>query len=510
MTSFSFFVFIGVLLIFYYTLPKKCQPFLLILASVIFCRYTGGKRMILFLSFSIITTWLGALLLEWVEKQHRKKRILASILALNLGILFLFKYLDFFIYTGRIAGTAFGIPIDLKEISLIAPLGISFYTLQTVGYLLDVSRGTCRAEKKFLNYALFAGFFPQLVQGPINRYAELSKTLYSEKEFHYEQVTFGLQRILWGLFKKLVISERMAVIVNTIYGDYVTYSGLYIAVGTVCFAIQLYTDFSGAMDIALGLSEALGIRMAENFETPFFARSISEYWRRWHITLGTWMKDYIFYPVLKSDLFVAIGDAARKKLGKKRGKKVPTYLGMAVLWFTVGMWHGGAWKYIIGSGLLHCFYIISGQMLEPAFKKLTHVFKVNTECYSFRLFQSLRTFFLVCIGFVFFRAPSAGTAVKMLRASMQFNIWIFTDGSLLNLGLDAPDFTIGILALGILFLVSLLQQKFHAEGNTVRGILAQQNLPFRWIAYYGLIFSIIIFGFYGPGYDASEFIYQNF
>ncbi len=191
-----------------------------------------------------------------------------------------------------------------------------------------------------------------------------------------------------GLFKKLVISERMAVIVNTIYGDYVTYSGLYIAVGTVCFAFQLYTDFSGAMDIALGLSEALGIRMAENFETPFFARSISEYWRRWHITLGTWMKDYIFYPVLKSDLFVAIGDAARKKLGKKRGKKVPTYLGMAVLWFTVGMWHGGAWKYIIGSGLLHCFYIISGQMLEPAFKKLTHVFKVNTECYSFRLFKA--------------------------------------------------------------------------------------------------------------------------
>lgn len=172
-----------------------------------------------------------------------------------------------------------------------------------------------------MNYALFAGFFPQLVQGPINRYAELSKTLYSEKEFHYEQVTFGLQRILWGLFKKLVISERMAVIVNTIYGDYVTYSGLYIAVGTVCFAFQLYTDFSGAMDIALGLSEALGIRMAENFETPFFARSISEYWRRWHITLGTWMKDYIFYPVLKSDLFVAIGDAARKKLGKKRGRR---------------------------------------------------------------------------------------------------------------------------------------------------------------------------------------------
>ena len=264
------------------------------------------------------------------------------------------------------------------------------------------------------------------------------------------------------------------------------------------------------MDIALGLSEALGIRMAENFETPFFARSISEYWRRWHITLGTWMKDYIFYPVLKSDLFVAIGDAARKKLGKKKGKKVPVYLGMLVLWFTVGMWHGGAWKYIIGSGLLHCFYIVSGQMLEPAFKKLIRVFKVNTECYSYHLFQSLRTFFLVCVGFVFFRASSAGAAVKMLKASLQFNIWIFTDGSLLKLGLDTPDFTVGILALGVLLLVSLLQQKFHAEGKTVRGMLAQQNLPFRWIIYYGLIFTILIFGFYGPGYDASEFIYQNF
>lgn len=250
----------------------------------------------------------------------------------------MFKYLNFFVYTGRAAGNIFGVDIPLKDISLVAPMGLSFYTLQVVGYLLDVSRGTCRAEKGLLRYALFASFFPQLVQGPINRYSDLAETLYTPKKFNYEQVTFGLQRMLWGLFKKLVIAERMSVIVGTIYGDFETYSGLYIVVGTVCFAFQLYTDFSGAMDIALGLSEALGIRMAENFDNPFFARSISEYWRRWHITLGTWMKDYVFYPLLKSNLFVSIGDRAKKRLGKKRGKKIPTYLGMVVLWFTVGFW----------------------------------------------------------------------------------------------------------------------------------------------------------------------------
>lgn len=510
MTSFSFFLLCAVLLLFYYLLPYKCQPFLLLLASFVFCWSTGGKRMIFFLAVSVCSTWAAALLLEKAEAAKRKTIILGLTLALNLGILFVFKYLNFFVYTGRAAGNIFGVDIPLKDISLVAPMGLSFYTLQVVGYLLDVSRGTCRAEKGLLRYALFAGFFPQLVQGPINRYSDLAETLYLPKKFNYEQVTFGLQRMLWGLFKKLVIAERMSVIVGTIYGDFETYSGLYIVVGTVCFAFQLYTDFSGAMDIALGLSEALGIRMAENFDNPFFARSISEYWRRWHITLGTWMKDYVFYPLLKSNLFVSIGDRAKNRLGKKKGKKIPTYLGMAVLWFTVGFWHGGAWKYIIGSGLLHCFYIISGQMLEPVFKKIIGFFKVNTECYSFHLFQTIRTFFLVCIGFVFFRASSAGTAVRMIRAALYPNVWVFTDGSLLKLGLDTPDFVIGFVSLGILLLASLLQQKFHAEHKTVRGVLSCQNLPFRWFMYYGLIFAILIFGFYGPGYDASEFIYENF
>lgn len=509
-TSFYFLVFIMILLFLYYTVPKNLQMGLLVAFSLLFCYFAGGKRMLLSLFIATLSTWYAAVKMEDSESEKQRKFYLYSVILFNLGILFVFKYVNFFVYTGRAAGYFFQINVPWKEVSFAVPLGLSFYTLQVLGYLIDVSRKTCRAERSLLRYAAFSCFFPQLVTGPINRYGEMSETLYQKHFFDYSHVTLGFQRIAWGFFKKLVISERMSVLVNTIYNNYQTYNGLYIGFATICFAIQLYTDFSGAMDIAMGVSECLGIRMSENFDTPFFACSISEYWRRWHITLGTWMKDYLFYPVLKSELFIAIGDLARKKFGKKKGKKVPTYLGMIVLWFSVGIWHGGAWKYIVGSGLLHCFYIILGQMLEPYSKRGIELFHVNTDCFSFRMFQRLRTFFLVCIGFVFFRAGSFRSALSMLKASLYPNIWIFTDGSLFKLGLDIPDFVVGLLALSVLLIISLLQVELHNTGTKVREKLSEQNLLFRWLIYYLLVFSVIIFGFYGPGYDASAFIYENF
>ena len=269
--------------------------------------------MLLSLAVATVSTWYAAIKIEIAESEGRKKFWFWGALLLNLGILVLLKYLNFLVYTGRALGQMAHVEVPLKEISIVAPLGLSFYTLQVLGYLIDVSRGTCGAQKNLVKYAAFSCFFPQLVTGPINRYGAMSESLYAEKKFDYNRVTFGLQRIAWGFFKKLVISERMAVLVNTIYGDWHTYSGLYIVFGTVCFAFQLYTDFSGAMDVAMGVSEALGVRLEENFETPFFSRSLSEFWRRWHISLGGWMKDYVFYPLLKSDLFIRIGDMAKGK-----------------------------------------------------------------------------------------------------------------------------------------------------------------------------------------------------
>lgn len=408
---------------------------------------------------------------------------------INVGILSLFKY----------------IPSLFSAKSIIAPVGISFYTLQMLGYLFDVSRKTCNPQKNFLKYALFAEYFPQLLSGPINRYSDMNNQLYTEKYFDYKAVTFGLQRILWGFFKKLVISERLRILVDCVYNDYTSYSSVNILFATICFAFQLYTDFSGYMDIALGVSETFGIRMAENFETPFLSRSISEYWRRWHITLGTWFKDYLFYPILKSDLFVHMGDSARKRFGKKRGKKIPVYFGMFILWFFVGFWHGGAWKYIFGSGLLHWFYIVSGQILEPFFKKLIKMFSINTDHVLYHLFQTVRTFCLVCIGFIFFRAASLTEGFMILIKTLNIKSGIHLHANILQLGLDLYDIAVLLITLIILFIISLLHQKYK-----VREIIAKAYLPIRWLIYYLLLYSTIILGQYGPGFNASEFIYKNF
>lgn len=530
LTSFSFLVFFGILLLLYYIVPKRTQWMLLLLASILFYFLAGNLRYLCFLTFTILTTYVGARMLGvlwkkealWLEearatlsreeielqsKPFSQKRNLVFFLCLlcNLGILIVLKYSTLLVGTGTGILSLFGVHLSIALPRFLLPLGISFYTFQILGYLIDVYRGAYEPQKNLGKYALFASFFPQMVSGPISRYTELSETLYAPTTFQYQQVTFGLQRMAWGFFKKLVISERMAVIVNSVYGNYETYRGTYIIVATVCFAFQLYTDFGGCMDIAIGAAQALGIRVTENFQTPFFSKSISEYWRRWHITLGTWLKDYVFYPLLKTDAFVALADFSKKKWGKKNGKKVSTYLGMLVLWFTVGLWHGGAWKYIVGSGLLHWFYIVSGQVCEPLFKKFIERFKINTTCFSFSLFQIFRTFFLVCIGFVFFRADSFKAALKMLFYSFTPNFGILFDGSLFTLGLDTKDAIVGILALLLLLTVSLFQQKY-----SVREVVARQNIVFRWILYYALLFSIIIFGFYGSNYSASDFIYQQF
>lgn len=505
----SIVLFFVLFLMIYYSVPKRFQVYLLTAVSIVFCGLAGGGLMVSSILTATVSTWYGAVRIENAMSNKQKKRWFYAVLLLNMGVLIICKYLNFFVYTSRFVGEVLHWEIYLQEFSFLVPLGLSFYTLQVLGYLIDVSRGTCLAQRNLIHYAAFSCYFPQLFTGPINRYGEMKNSLYAEKYFDYKRTAFGLQRIGWGLFKKLVIAERMAVIVDTVYGDYYTYQGCYIIFATMCFACQLYTDFSGAIDLAAGVSEILGIQISENFAEPFFSHSLSEFWRRWHITLGSWMKDYVFYPILKSDLFVKIGDWSKGRLGKKKGKKVPTYLGMVILWFTVGLWHGGSWKYIVGSGLLHCFYIVGGQVLKPLFQKMIFWMHVNTECFSYHLFQSLRTGFLVCTGFVFFRAESFREALGILRASFYPNIWIFTDGSLLKLGLDAPDFIIGG-AFGILFLVSVQQKKFRAEGSGVREMLAKQNLVFRWGIYYMLIFSVIILGFYGPGYDVSGFIYQNF
>ena len=312
--------------------------------------------------------------------------------------------------------------------------------------------------------------------------------------------------MLWGFFKKLVISERLGMLVDTVYGAYTDYAGAYIWIATVCYAFQLYTDFSGCMDIVLGMSESFGIELPENFETPFFAKSISEYWRRWHITLGVWMKEYVFYPVLRSHFFTNLNKKWKQKFGKKKGKQYTTFAAMFILWFTVGVWHGGDWKFVIGSGLLHWCYIVLEELLETPCAHAMERLHINAKGKGIAVIRVLRTFFLVCIGDLFFRAASVGDAFRMLRLAVSaWNPQILWNGSLFTLGLEPIEFAIVVVSLLLLYAVSWMQQK-----GSVRERIATKALPVRWIIWYALLFYVILLGCYGPGYSASEFIYQGF
>lgn len=507
-TSFYFLCFYVCLLAVYYIVPKKAQWCVLLFSSIAYYLLSGNGILILYPIISCLAAYLGIRVMTGSGDGRKRKAALLGVIALQIGILFVLKYVNFGINTINGLALLFGRKAEMiAGIHFMVPLGISFYTFSILGYVIDVYNGIAVPQKNLLKLALYGMYFPAILSGPIMRYREDGEQFFEPHTFDYKQVTFGLQRMLWGFFKTLVISERMNLVVNTVYGDTAGYAGASFWVATVCFAFQLYTNFSGSMDIVLGMSETFGLKLPENFQTPFFSKNISEYWRRWHITLGVWMKEYVFYPLLRTGLFTKLGKTMKQRFGKKRGKQFTTFFAMFLLWFTVGIWHGGDWKYVIGSGLLHWFYIVMGELLMPFFQKFMEKGHIDPKSRWVDGFRILRTFFLVNLGFVFFRADNVGTAFYMLKS--MFSTWnpkVLFDGSLFMLGLDWVEMTIAVISLGILLVVSILQEK----GVNIRESISQRKLPVRWMIWYALLFYTILLGYYGPGYSAAEFIYQGF
>lgn len=506
-TSFYFLCFYACLLIIYYLIPKKTQWVFLLVSSIAFYLLTGNGILILYPAGACLAAYAGIRIMEGTEDAKKRRGALLLVILLLVGILFILKYVNFGINTINGIGGLFGADGSIIHgFQFMVPLGVSFYTLSVLGYVIDVYNEIALPQKNFFKLALYGMYFPAILSGPILRYREEGEQFFKPHAFDYRQVTFGMQRMLWGFFKTLVISERMNMIVNTVYDNYMNYQGVYIWLATICYAFQLYTNFSGSMDIVLGMSQTFGIKLPENFETPYLSKNISEYWRRWHITLGVWMKEYVFYPLLRTKAFTGLNKNMKSRFGKKRGKQLTTFIAMFILWFTVGIWHGGDWKYVIGSGLLHWFYIVSGELLTPFFNRFMDKCHIKPESRWVNGFRVLRTFFLVNIGFVFFRADSAGAAWRILRAGAgAFNVGALLDGSVFTLGLDVIEFTIGVVSLILLLAVSLLQQK-----GSVRERIEKQKLPVRFVIWYALLFYTILLGYYGPEYSAAEFIYQGF
>ena len=523
-TSLVYLLFVFAVTVVYFCLPKKVQWVWLLIASTVFY-FVQGWELSLWLYVSALTIYVCGLALESEEKrcreavgaldksareekkllkqksQRKKRIILLATAVFNIGIWVVFKFTDLFLIT---LNNAFS--TNLRLFNLVLPLGISFYTFMAVSYVVDIYRGKIAAQHNPLKLTLWLSFFPQMIQGPICRYSETADQLFEGHRPEQRRIKFGLQLMLWGYFKKLVIADRIADITSTVFSDTSAYPGSILLIGLLAFTIQLYGDFSGGIDVIRGVAQILGIDMPVNFERPYFSKSVPEYWRRWHKSLGAWFREYIFYPLSISKPAQALGKRTRKWFGPQFGKMAPTYVVMLIVWMMNGIWHGAGMQYLV-YGLYQGTLIVLGMSSEPFFAKWLKRFNVNTDCFSWRLFQMLRTSMLMLCGRVFIKSSSLSEAFYIIKKVFtHFGPMALIDGTVFKLGLNTTQmFILGVAAL-VLLGVSTMQEC----GIKLRETIEKQNLVFRWLLYLAALFAVILFGVYGPGYNAADFIYANF
>ena len=516
--SIKFVIFAALVVFLYYIVPLKKRWIVLLVSSYIFY-FLSSKYLIVFILLSTLSIYLSGILIgkqddllascEDKEKKKelkvkvkkRKKLILTLGILFNVGILLVLKYSNFFITTVNSI-----VKSNIPLVKFLLPLGISYYTLQAISYVVDVYRGKYKAEKNFGKVALFVSFFPQMLEGPIGKFDELAEQLYEPHKFDYKRIKFAIQLMLWGFFKKLVIADRAAIYVNEVFGNYSNYSGIVIVMAVILYTVQIYAEFSGCIDIVRGVGQIFGVTMAENFKRPFFSKNIQEFWRRWHITLGAWLREYVFYPISFSKACINLTTWSKKIFKCYIGKLIPAAFALFFVWFGNGIWHGASWKYIF-YGLYYYILTMLGMLLEPIFNKIIEKFKINTKAFGYRLWQMIRTTTIVLIGMLIFRAHRLKDAWNIFKSIFTFeNIEKLFNGQLFNIGFKTSDFIVLAIGVLIMFVVSLLQEKNY----NIREKISKQNIIFRWILYYGILFSIILFGIYGRGYSASSFIYGQF
>ena len=505
LVSLWFFVFFGATLGLYYVIPRKYQWCYLLVISLAFFLLSSIWYTILYMLISADLAFLVTINIA-SDRNTKKARnwLLIGILG-NLVMLAALKYVAFILTNLNFLSTTFNnmsmmIPIP----SWAAPIGISFYTLSAIGYMVDCYWGLCEPSGNYFKDLLFVCYWPVLTSGPIIKYGDIEKTLFAGHEFDSTRVLYGLQRMLWGITKKIVISSRLGVIVDVIYGDLAICYGFYIWVAAGAFMLQLYTDFSGCMDIILGASECYGIVLPENFRMPFFSKSIQEFWQRWHITLGGWYREYILYPLLNTMWLARIEKAAKKKYGRRAGRLIASCTAMLFVWLLFGLWHGGDWKYVV-MGLYFWILIIIESFSEGWFNALWNRLEVPINTIGWKVVKCLKVFVLVTIGNMFFRLHSLSETFSVIRLGLHYNPWIFVDGSFYNMGLSVNEINLTLGGLIVLFLVSLFKRK-----GDVRDMISSQPLIVRWAIYLLLLFVPMVFGIYGPGYDAKAFIYGGF
>lgn len=529
-TSYGFIAFLAAVLLLYYIVPKKTQWMLLLAASYFFYAFSGLWNFAFIISVTV-SCYVIARIIErmknredlavernrdiWSKDERKlyrarskKHRLWVLILGvvINIGILAVIKYTAFAITNVNSVLSLFGAE-RLSVPSLILPMGISFFVFQSVAYIIDVYRGKTFAEKNIARFALFVSFFPQLVQGPISRHSDLAAQLYEPHKLDGVKLKFGLQRILWGLFKKLVIADRILVAIKPLIATDSTYDGAYVFLLIIFYSIQIYADFTGGIDITIGIAEALGMRLAENFNRPFSSRTTKEYWNRWHMTMGSWFNDYIFLPLSVSKPLLKLSKSIRSRNNrfmKGLGKRVPVYTATIVTWLATGIWHGAAWNFVVW-GMLNCLVILVSQECEPLYRRFRGRFPRLVASYPYHCFEATRTFLLMGLIRSLDCYRNVGVTFSMWGTMFtKFNLGEVLNGGMLSLGLKVVDYVIIAVAVVIVFIVSRLGQK-----RDLRQALVGKT-ALSWTLAGVMIIVIILFGAYGMGYDASQFIYNQF
>ncbi len=476
--SFQFLIFFIVVTTAYFTLPHKYRWMLLLAASSYFYMVFVPVY-ILILGFTIVVDYFAGIYIEKSQGKKRKWFLVASLIA-NIGVLAVFKYYNFLNdnLTVLLHGTGYENPIPY--LSILLPIGLSFHTFQAMSYTIEVYRGNQKSERNFGIYALYVMFYPQLVAGPIERPQNLLHQFYEKHSFDYDRVTSGLKLMAWGLFKKMIIADRLAYVTDTIYNNPQAHDSIPIIIGTVFFAFQIYCDFSGYSDIAIGSAQVMGFKLMRNFNRPYLSKSISEFWGRWHISLSTWFKDYLYIP-----------------LGGNRVSIPRWYFNLFIVFLISGLWHGANWTFIIWGGL-HGFYLVFALVTEKLRRRINEKIGLTKHPKLLSVMQVITTFILADFAWIFFRANNVTDAFHIVKKITVDFSWKTSNW---NIGLAPIDIALVVATIVFMEWIHVLQNKI-----SIRHTISKKPLVWRWAIYCGWVAAIILFGVF----EDRNFIYFQF